>query len=183
MRDSLADRFLRAIGIAQGAYFLWFTLGGGVVVVGVAAGLLAAYSTMPGWSIAVICAGLFIVGAGMSNYLVTTIARRVTPRSEAYHALTTVIESGRRLRQRYSELDADPDPDEDAKWEFRFRTWEEDAADVVRRVAPFRLAAFQVDPVVVGYPGTRTGRPSRIARWELNVETTLERLLYIRATL
>lgn len=179
----LVGRFLRAIGIAQGAYFLWFTLGGGAVVTGVGAALLAAYSDFPWWAITIIGAGLFLIGGGVGNFLAAGVARRVAPQSEAYHALTNVIESGRRLRHRLSELNADPAEEERARWDLRLKTWQEDAEDVVQRVTPFRLAAFRVDVIISDYPGRRLGRPERVAGWELDVETTLERLLYIRVTL
>ena len=177
------DGLLRTLGIAQGAYFLWFTVGGGAVVTGVGVGLLAAYSDLPWWSVAVICVGLFMIGAGVANFLVASVARRVAPRSEAYHALTNVIESGRRLRERLSQLETEPSVEEQKRWTLRVETWTEDANDTVRRFAPFRMGSFLVDTLIVDYPGRATGRPEMIARWEYEVESVLERLLLVRITL
>ncbi len=147
------------------------------------AGILAAISGLPTWSIGVIAVGLFFVGLGVVNALAVAISGRLVPRSEPYHALTRVIEDGRRLRERLSALDTDPTEQEQAEWTVRLKDWNDAADATVARVAPFRLAAFRVDLIIADYPGRRQGRPKQIAQWELDVETTLERLLYIRVTL
>ena len=177
------DRLLKWLGIAEGAYFLWFTVSGGVLVIGVGSLLLALLTHAPWWSVLLILAGLLGLTIGFLNWLARTVASRLTPRSEAYYALTRVIEAGRDLRQRLSELDGEPVEDERERWEVRLKDWQNDADRTVERVAPFRLLAFQVDEIITYYPGVTKGRPETLAKWEYDLEKTLDRLLYIRVTL
>lgn len=128
--------------------------------------------------------GLFLIGAGIANALARAVARRITPQSEAYHDLTNVIESGRRLRARLSELHDEPNEEDEARWKLRLDTWSEDADAVVQRVAPFRLAAFRLEFLTVDVPWKpKADRPKAVGEWEADLEYTLERLLYIRVTL
>lgn len=180
----MLDRLLRAIGIAQGGYFLWFTLGGGAVVIFVATGLLAVYGGLPWWSMLGIGLGLLMLAMGVLNWIAKTTAARMAPQSEAYHDLTMVIEDGRRLRERLNDLREEPSEDDKSHWKLRLDTWSEDADAVVARVAPFRLAAFRLEFLTVDVPWKpKADRPKTVGEWEADLEYTLERLLYIRVTL
>lgn len=149
----------------------------------VAAGLLAIYGGLPWWSMLGIALGLLVLALGTLNWVAKSIAARITPRSEAYHSLTTVIEAGRELRTRVSELQAEPPESEAKQWDTRIEDWTAKAERTVERVAPFRVGIFKVDYLISDYPGYGMGRPRRIAVWEYDLESRLERLLYIRATL
>jgi hypothetical protein len=176
-------RFLRAIGIARGAYFLWFTLGTSAVVTGVVTAVLSVASGWPTPLVVLIGIGVLLISLGIINALVMTISSRLVPRSEPYHALTQVIEDGRRWRERLSRLDSDPVGEELAAWKVRLKDWHEDADNTVQRVAPLRLSAYLVDNIIADSPGHKRGRPEQVAQWELDLESTLERLLYLRITL
>lgn len=170
------DDLLRLVGIAQGAQFLWVTLGGGIVVAGLVGGVLALAFTLPWWSIVLMVVGIFVLTTGAVGWLV----ERARPEPAA-SPLTEVIDRGMRLRDRLSADSEVGTPEHVAGWTVRTRDWMTDAEEVVGQIAPLRLPAFRLDLLIANYP------PSDVPSWKadllVDMDIRIDRLLVLRASL
>lgn len=169
------DDFLRLVGIAQGAHFLWATVGAGALVAGLVGGALAFYLALDWWAIALTTFGAFVLAAGgVSQAIAWRQSRtRSTP-------LSAVIDAGVALRQRLLDDPAeDVTPEQLSAWRVRVEDWIAEARRVVNEIAPDRLRAFQLDVIIAD-----TGPEA--PKWKYNLllelDLTLERLRVLRAS-
>ncbi len=169
-----AEDLLRALGIAQGAWFVFATLGIGTAVAGIAGGILANYATLPWWAVALSMVGAFLIAASLASQIVGRLRPRQT-------VLATLIDDGLRLRKR---LMAEPGetPEIKAAWQTRFHDWIAETRDAVKALAPHRLGAFSLDIIIADYTPSEGA-----AMWKRNILTeidlTVERLSVLRRTL